>query len=137
MRPSRPVLHGDDHGPGGPDPSPTGVWHNIGDPGEPALLAGDNQTASTAIPNPVPMRFRLAVGRQNVLTVDGTAVVTYTRHQVEIQGDVTGLAVGDVVFVLPLAYRHDHDVPVAAHDDDGNYVPCRLYSSGEFIYGVA
>jgi len=131
----KPQVHGRDHRPGGADPTETGPWHNVGDPDEPTFLSGSNMAATAAIPNPVPLRFRLAVGPQNILADDGT-VDEYTEHQIEIQGDVTGLSPGDTVFVLPAAYRHDHDVPVAGHDDAGNYVACRLLSTGEFIYGT-
>lgn len=130
----KPILHGWDHRPGGNDPTPTGPWHNIGDAGEPSFVTGSNMAATVDIPNPVPLRFRLAVGRPNL--INAGLIVQYTHHQVEIQGDVTGVSPGDTVFVLPLEYRHEYDVPFHTHNDAGNYVPCRLLSTGEFIYGV-
>lgn len=106
-------------------------------------INGANAAPSATSPNPVPLRFRLAVGPPNVLTYDMTqtppavtGIDHYTEHQVEIQGDVTGVSAGQTVFILPIEYRHSYDVPVHAHDDNGNYVPCRLLSSGEFIYDV-
>jgi len=97
---------------------------------------GSNMTPTVAIPNPVPLRYRLSVGPPNVLEVDGS-LLEYTEHQIEIQGDVTGLVSGDTVFILPLEYRHEYDVPYHTHDDLGNYVPCRMLSTGEFVYGAA
>jgi len=134
--PLRPDQHGRDHRPGGSDPTQTGPWINVGDPGAPAFVNGSNMAATAAIPSPVPLRFRLAVGPPNVLSPSDGTVSQYTQHQIEIQGDVSSLSPGDIVFILPAAYRHDHDVPVAGHDDAGNYVACRLLSTGEFIYGT-
>lgn len=98
-----------------------GRWVYVGGtwPGSPDFLAGSNMDPTAAIPNPVPLRFRWLLG-----------------GGLEIQGDVTGVAPGDTVFVLPDQYRLDHDVPVHSHDDAGVYVPCRLLATGEFIYGV-
>ena len=110
----------------------------------PCFVNGENASSSTPIPNPVPLRFRLSVGPPNECEYDnGTvstfptpaSVLVYTQHQIEIQGDVTGLVIGDTVFVIPLEYQHDYDVPYHTHDIYGAYVPCRLLASGEFIWG--
>lgn len=151
--PDKPVSHGNDHRPGGFDPTPTGPWHDVGgtdvfaDGSLVSFINGANAAPTAEVPNPSPLRFRLAVGAPNVLdwnypsSPDGTALATaireYTKHQVEIQGDVTDVNAGDIVFVLPMEYRHEVDLPCHAHDDAGNYVPCRLLSTGEFYYGVA
>ena len=151
--PEKPVMHGDDHRPGGFDPTPTGPWHDVGstdvfsDGNTVDFINGSNMAPTSDIPEPSPMRFRLAVGKPNVLDWNypppgsgapavATGVRDYTKHQVEIQGDVTGVNPGDLVFVLPMEYRHEVDLPCHAHDDAGNYVPCRLLATGEFIYGV-
>ncbi len=109
---------------------------------EPYFVNGSNAVATVAVPNPVPMRFRLSVGAANQLTYNytdypptPTGVDTYSQHQIEIQGDVTGLVIGDTVFVIPLEYQHDYDVPYHTHDLYGAYVPCRLLKTGEFIWG--
>lgn len=137
------IQHGQRHGPRGSDPNYTDVWHNVGDSGEPPFLAGSNASPTVDIPNPVPLRFRLSVGPPNDCDYDwtttpatATSINRYTEHQVEIQGDVTGLVAGDIVFMLPLEYTHEYDVPFHTHDDLGGYVPCRLLSTGEFIWGV-
>jgi hypothetical protein len=95
-------------------------WHNIGAADEAPFLNGANAAPSAERPNPVPMRYRWTLGAG-----------------LELQGDVDNVAPGDIVFVLPAPYRLDHDVPVDAHDDEGNYVACRLLATGEFLYGVA
>jgi hypothetical protein len=143
-------IHGARHGPRGSDPTNCDVWIEVGvDPRVP-FVTGSNALPTLDIPNPVPMRFRLSIGRPNDCQYDGwagtdpvsgtrpvaTAINFYTDHQIEIQGDVTGLSPGDIVFVLPLEFQLDHDVPFHTHDDSGVYVPCRLLSSGEFIWGV-
>jgi hypothetical protein len=142
--------HGNRHAPRGSDPSPTDVWIYVGvDPRCP-FVNGSNAPPSIDIPNPVPMRFRISVGPPNECEYAGwegtdpstgdrpvaSSINYYTDHQIEIQGDVTGLSPGDIVFVLPLEYTHDYDVPYHTHDDSGVYVPCRLLSTGEFIYDV-
>lgn len=104
----------------------------------PVFLNGSNASPTGSIPNPVPMRYRLSVGPPNYLTDDpvNIAVDFYTQHQIDIQGDVTGLSYGETVFVLPLEYTHDSDVPYHAHDDSGSYIACRLLSTGEFVWGT-
>jgi hypothetical protein len=84
--------------------------------------------------SPVPMRYKLSVGPPN--HIDQGAILDYTQHQIEIQGDVTGLIIGDTVFTILPEYQHDHDVPYHTHDIYGAYVPCRLLSTGEFIWGT-
>lgn len=143
--------HGTRHSPRGSDPSPTDIWIYVGvDPRVP-FVNGSNMAPTVDIPNPVPLRFRIAVGPPNDCQYDGwagtdsvtgtrpvaSAINFYTDHQIEIQGDVTGLTAGDTVFVLPLEFRHDYDVPLHSHDDSGVYVPCRLLSTGEFVWGAA
>lgn len=142
-------MHGPDHRPGGFDPTPTGPFHDVGGTHVFAggatvdFINGANMAPTAAVPNPSPMRFRLAVGPPNVLDLDYTVtpprvlgILSYTKHQIEIQGDVTDVNPGDVVFILPIEYRHEVDLPCHAHDDQGNYVPCRLLSTGQFIYGA-
>ncbi len=141
--------HGPRHSPRGSDPSPTDVWIYVGvDPRCP-FVNGANAAPTTAIPNPQPLAFRLSVGPPNDCEyadwsgsdpVTGTRPVAtsinaYTDHQIDIHGDVDGLTIGDTVFVLPLEYQHQYDVPYHTHDVYGAYVPCRLLSTGEFIWG--
>ena len=137
--------HGNRHAPRGSDPSPTDTWIYVGVDARVPFVNGANATPSVDIPNPVPMRFRLSVGPPNDCDYDGwdastdpvaSAINLYTDHQIEIQGDVTGLSPGDIVFVLPLEFQHQYDVPYHTHDDSGIYVPCRLLSTGEFVWGV-
>ncbi len=142
--------HGSRHSPRGSDPSPTDVWIYVGvDPRVP-FVNGANMAPTVDIPNPVPCRFRISVGPPNDCEyadwsgsdpVTGTrpvatTIVAYTDHQVEIQGDLTSLLTGDIVFNLPLEFQLDYDVPYHTHDDSGIYVPCRLLSTGEFIWNV-
>jgi hypothetical protein len=136
--------HGLRHAPRGSDPSQTDVWIYVGvDPRVP-FVNGGNAGATVAVPNPVPARFRISVGPPNECEYAGwnsstdpvaTAILAYTDHQIDIQGDVTGLVIGDTVFVLPLEFQHDYDVPYHTHDIYGAYVPCRLLKTGEFIWG--
>ncbi len=142
--------HGDRHSPRGSDPTPTDVWIYVGvDPRVP-FVNGSNAAPTVDIPNPVPCRFRISVGPPNDCEYTGwegtgpsgsrpvaTAIDAYTDHQVEIQGDLTGLSPGDIVFVLPLEFQHDYDVPYHTHDDTGIYVPCRLFTTGEFVWDHA
>lgn len=145
------LVHGDVHAPRGSDPTPTDVWIYVGvDPRVP-FVNGDNASASGPIPNPVPLRFRLSVGPPNDCDYDGwsgtdpatgdrpvaSSINSYTDKQIEIQGDVTDLSPGDTVFVIPLEYQFEYDIPFHTHDDAGSYVACRLFSTGEFVYGVA
>lgn len=144
--------HGSRHGPRGSDPSVPDGWIYVGDDPRVPFVNGANASPSSSIPSPVPLRFRLAVGPPNDCDYDGwegtdpisgtrptaTAINYYTDHQIEIQGDVDGSSVlpGDVIFILPLEYTHAYDIPIPTHDDSGSYVPCRLLSTGEFIWGV-
>ncbi len=143
--------HGSRHSPRGSDPSPTDVWIYVGvDPRCP-FVNGSNAPPSIDVPNPVPMRFRISMGPPNDCEYSAwsgsdpvtgtrpvaTSIVAYTDHQIEIQGDLTGLSPGDIVFVLPLEFQMDYDVPYHTHDDTGIYVPCRLLSTGEFIWDTA
>ncbi len=141
--------HGPRHSPRGSDPSPTDVWRYVGETDQPPFVNGGNAAPTTAVPNPVPLRFRISVGPPNDCEYDGwqgtnpvsgdrpvaSSINFYTDHQVEIQGDVSGLVIGDTVFVIPLEYQHDFDVPFHTHDIYGAYVPCRLLKTGEFIWG--
>lgn len=142
------LQHGGRQSPRGSDPTPTDVWVYVGvDPRVP-FVNGSNAAPSVDIPSPVPLRFRLSIGPPNNCDytwdsdpVAGAAPVAttinfYTDHQIEIQGDVTGVVAGDIVFMLPLEFQHEYDVPYHTHDDLGVYVPCRLLATGEFIYGA-
>jgi hypothetical protein len=124
------AAHGRSHAPESEDPTYTGRWHNVGDAGEPTLTAGSNIGGSS-----VPMRFRIATGRPNVLD-DSGAIAYYCDKQLDFEGDMTGLLAGDTVFTLPPEFRLDYDVPVNGHDDLGNHVACRLYTDGRYVYGV-
>ncbi len=142
--------HGPRHSPRGSDPTPTDVWIYVGvDPRVP-FITGSNAAPTVDVPNPVPMRFRISTGPPNDCEYSGwegsgptgdrpvaSLILAYTDHQVEIQGDVTGLSSGDVVFVLPLEYQHEYDVPYQTHDDSKQFVACRLLSTGEFIWDTA
>lgn len=101
-------------------------------------MNGNNATPTGAVPNPVPLRYRLSIGAPNYIDIDGT-ITAYTDHQIDIQGDLasSSLSYGDVVFIMPLEYRHDYDVPYQTHDDVGGFVPCRLLAvTGEFIWNT-
>lgn len=143
------LQHGTKHAPRGSDPSVCDGWIYVGvDPRVP-FVNGSNAPPSIDIPNPVPLRFRISIGTPNDCQYADWAgsgptgdrpvasqINFYTDHQIEIQGDVTGLSPGDIVFSLPLEYQHEYDVPYHTHDDSGVYVPCRLLSTGEFIYAM-
>lgn len=96
-----------------------GPWQYVGDPSFVPFTNGSNAAPTAGIPDPVPLRIRWTLGAG-----------------LEIQGDVTGLSPGDEVCTFPADYSPEHDSPVHGHDDTGNYVPCRLYSDGRFVYGV-
>lgn len=137
--------HGIRHSPRGSDPAQTDVWILVGDDPRVPFINGTNMAATADIPNPTPLKFRLSVGPPNDCDYDitqtnwfnhPTAINYYTDHQIEIAGDVTGVNPGDIVFVLPMEYRFAEDRPCKGHDDAGNYVPCRLLSTGEFVWGV-
>ncbi len=143
-------VHGTRHAPRGSDPSAVDVWIAVGDDPRVPFINGANAAPTAGSPDPAPLMFRLSVGPPNECEYDGwsgtdpvtgdrpvaSTIVAYTDHQIEIAGDVTGVAFGDIVFVLPMEYRFATDRPVKGHDDDGNYVACRLLSTGEFIWGV-
>jgi hypothetical protein len=90
-------------------------------------------TATGDIPNPVPGRYRLALGWLNQVDSGGN-VTQYNDHVLELQGDLAGGSSDTVVYTIPPAYRLPYDVPVPSHDDTGTYVPCRLLSTGDFVY---
>ncbi len=124
------------------EPGVATTWAKYWVLSEPYFVNGGNASPTGDVPNPVPLRFRLSVGGPNILTYDytaypptPTAVDTYSQHQVEIQGDLEGVVSGDTVFVLPLEYQMEYDVPYHSHNILGLYVACRLLSTGEFIYG--
>ncbi len=144
------LQHGPRHSPRGSDPSPCDVWIYVGvDPRCP-FVNGSNISPTVQIPTPVPMRFRISMGPPNDCEyadwsgsdpVTGTrpvatTILEYTDHQVEIQGDITGVTYGETVFVIPLEYQHSYDVPYPGHDEYGSYIACRLLSTGEFVYGT-
>ena len=119
----------------GIEPGVTSGWQRFWNEYASIFQNGGNAAPSVDIPNPVPARYRLSVGPPNYYDDAGDLVVT--KHQVEIQGDLAGVSIGQVVFVLLAEYRLDYDVPITnQHDDVGMYVPCRLLSTGEFIYGT-
>lgn len=125
------AAHGRSHSPESEDAIYTGKWHYVGETGEPAFENGwVNQGGTT-----VPMRFRIAVGRPNVLDETG-AIVYYCDKQLDFQGDVVGGADGTTVFTLPNEFRLDYDTPLDAHDDLGVHVPCRVYADGSFVRGI-
>jgi len=97
-------------------------WHYVGDPDFCEFLAGRNLEPgeNPDIPDPTPLRIRWTLGAG-----------------LELQGDVTDVSPGDLICVFPAGYRPDHDTPVAGHDDNANYVGCRFYDDGRFVYGVA
>jgi hypothetical protein len=150
------IQHGTRHKPRGSDPSECDVFIVVGEDPRVPYVNGFPFAATADIPNPTPLQFRLSVGPPNVCSYDGwepadptsppdpatsprpvaSAVLQYTDHQIEIQGDVDGVSPGDIVFVIPVEYRKATDLPCHAHDSSGNYVACRLLSTGEFIYGV-
>jgi hypothetical protein len=125
------AVHGRFHKPEGEDPVHTGDWHNVGDPGEfEVFITGANLGGSN-----VPFRVRIAVGRPNVLDAAGN-ILYYCDKQLEFQGDVTTVSAGDTITNIRPEFRLDYDVPIHVHDDAGNYVACRLYVNGDFVYGV-
>lgn len=91
-----------------------GPWVNVGDPGAPPFTNGANAGGGLT-----PMRFRVLLG-----------------GGIEIQGSVTGVALGDVIFTLPAGYRPDSELRLAASDDTGAFVAFRILASGDVIYGV-
>jgi hypothetical protein len=100
------------------------------------FINGENQTPFSGVPNPHPMAFRLSVGGPNYVDANGT-IESYSRHQLEFAGDLKNIFAGEIVFYVPLEFRHEYDTPTEnQHDDVGLYVPCRLLSTGEFIYGT-
>ncbi len=116
----------------GISPGHTSGWQRFWNQYASVFQNGSNASPSTGIPNPVPLRYRLSVGPPNYYDDNGDLV--YTQHQIEIQGDVTGLSIGDTVFVILPEYQHDYDVPYQTHDQAGNFVACRLLSTGEFVW---
>jgi hypothetical protein len=144
------VQHGSRHAPRGSDAAWCDIFRVVGDDGgATSLINGFTMAPTAQVPNPTPLQYRLSVGPPNICeyaawTGDpvmgarplATAIVEYTYHQIEIQGDLDGVIPGDLVFILPLEYTKETDLPWKGHDNFGNYVPCRLLSTGEFYYGV-
>lgn len=142
--------HGTRHAPRGSDPGATDVWIVVGDDPRVPFINGFPTAPTAESPNPSPLMFRLSVGPPNECEYAGweftdpatgprpvaSAIINYTDHQIEIIGDIDGVVPGDLVFVIPLEYRKETDVAYKGHDNFGNYVPCRLLSTGEFYYGV-
>lgn len=142
------VQHGDRHAPRGSDPLSPDDWIYVGDDPRVPFINGANAAPSAASPEPQPLAFRISLGRPNDCEYAGwtgdpatgarpvaSAINEYRHHQLEIVGDVTDVNIGDTVFVLPLEFQFDKDKPCKGHDDAGNYVACRLLSTGEFIWG--
>ena len=131
------LQHGRRNSPDGSDPAYAGVEHKVGDPGVyEQFVNGSNAAATADSPNPAPLTVRLVNGPPNIMAADGVTIVEYTEHVLEIFGDVTGVNIGDIVFVLRPEFRFPIDKPCKGHDDAGNYVACRLLASGEFMWGV-
>jgi hypothetical protein len=151
------VQHGTRHNPRGTDSVRCDVFRIVGDDeGATALINGFTSAPTAQVPNPTPLQYRLSIGPPNVCDYTGwapadpttptnpltdprpmaTAIIEYTDHQIEIQGDLDGVVPGDLIFILPMEYRKETDLPYKGHDNFGNYVPCRLLSTGEFYYGV-
>ncbi len=148
--------HGSRHAPRGSDPSWVDAWVTVGDDPRVPFINGFPSAPTAESPNPSPLQFRLSVGPPNDCDYDGwepadptsppdpltsprpvaSAIVEYTDHQVEIIGDIDGVVPGDLVFIIPMEYRRPKDTPYKGHDNFGNYVACRLLSTGEFYYGV-
>ncbi len=137
--------HGIRHAPRGSDPAQTDVWIVVGDDPRVPYINGFPTAPSITSPDPTPLQFRLSVGPPNECEYDGwdavtapvaSAIINYTDHQIEILGDIDGVVPGDLVFIIPMEYRRDKDTPYKGHDNFGNYVACRLLSTGEFFYGV-
>ncbi len=118
----------------GIEPGVTSGWQRFWNPYESIFQNGQNQMASAGVPDPVPMRYRLSVGSPNYY--DDAGDLVYTQHQIDIQGDITDILPGETVFVILPEYQHDRDVPYRSHDTTGYYVPCRLLSTGEFVWGT-
>lgn len=148
--------HGSNHAPRGGDPAIPDNAILVGiDPRVP-FINGANAAPTAKVPNPSPLHFFFVLGEPNECEYSGwgatvdpmtgavtpggdptaTSIVTYMPHVIEFCGDVTGVNPGDVVFVLPLEYRYATDKPGGRHDDAGNYTPFRIYSTGEFVWGV-
>lgn len=139
------VQHGLRHAPRGSDPSSPDAPVIVGvDPRVP-YINGFPMAPTAESPNPTPFQFSFVIGQPNECEYSGwssstapvaTSIVSYRLHVIEFVGDVDGVAIGDIVCVIPMEYRYQNDRPCRSHDDAGNYVPCRLLSTGEFIYGV-
>ncbi len=119
----------------GIEPGVTSGWQQFWNPYASIFQNGSNAAPTIDIPNPCPAQYRISIGPPNYYDDAGALVIT--QHQVEIQGDLTGLLTGDIVFYLLDEYLMEYDVPYHTHDDSGIYVPCRLLSTGEFIWNVA
>jgi hypothetical protein len=144
------VQHGSRHAPRGSDPAWIDTPILVGDDPRVPFINGSNATPTAESPTPSPLQFGFVAGLPNDCEYAGwagtdpatgarpvaSAINAYNLHLIEIVGDVTGVSFGDTVFVLPMEYRYPNDRPCKGHDDAGNYVPCRLLSTGEFIWGV-
>ncbi len=115
-------------------PGVTAGWQQFWNPYASIFQNGTNRSPTTAIPNPTPMHYRLSIGPPNFYDDDGSLV--YCEHQIDIQGDITSILPGDTVFVILPEYQNPVDVPFRSHDGAGFYVPCRLLSTGEFVWGT-
>lgn len=125
------------HSPEGTDATASGVLHFVGDLGEyEVFVNGVNMAPTTDIPNPHPLAISLVVGPPNIMEHDGVSIRTYTKHKLEIIGDVDDVSPGDVITIIRPSFRQPYDAPLHAHDSVGNYIACRLLSTGELIYGT-
>lgn len=142
------LQHGKRQSPRGSDPVSCDVFRQVGnDDGATEFVNGFNTAPTADVPNPTPLQYRLSVGPPNVCDYTWpaigssarpipTAILQYTDHQLELEGDIDGVVPGDLVFILPMEYRFETDLPFKGHDNAGNYVACRLLSTGEFYYGI-
>lgn len=123
-------------GGGAVEPEVDAGWFSYWTFDQSIFINGFNQVAFTGVPNPHPMAFRFSIGGPNDIDADGV-IQQYSHHQLDFHGDVSGIEAGQIMFYVPLEFRHEYDTPITnQHDDIGLYVPCRLLSTGEFIYGT-
>jgi hypothetical protein len=116
------------------EPGVTSGWWSFWNYYASIFQNGSNRITGGLIPNPTPMRYRLSIGRPN--DIEEGAILNYTHHQIDIEGDITSILAGETVFTILPEYQSDSDIAYRSHDSAGFYVPCRLLSTGEFIWGT-
>jgi hypothetical protein len=115
-----PRIHGRDHTWRGADPI-SADWTYVGDTDAPAFQNGWGNVGGTK----APMRYRYLPAKD-------------TDSQlpcVEIQGSVTGGALGTTIFTIPLTL--DYDVHLPASDDMGTFTPFTVKQNGDVVWGIA